>query len=375
MRTATVTIDPYALTHNLMQVKKRAPKAKVLAMVKANAYGHGIATVLPALQQADAIGVASFTEALEARQLGWDKSIGLVEGVFSAAEWQQAIDYDCGCVIHHEPQLIWALDNIPSPESATRIVWLKYNTGMNRLGFNYEQTIKVAKQLHSAGFQLILTTHFANADDYDHPLNTHQIQRFNEMLALLKATISDDIQGSLCNSAGVVNFPEHHHDWVRPGIMLYGSSPVVDQSAAQLELQPAMEFSARIMAFSTVDAGDSIGYGSRWMAQESTKTALVSIGYGDGYPRVVNEDTYVCVLAHNESDGSEQSYLCPVRGRVAMDMIVIDLSQVPDPISLDSKVILWGNAPHVDQIAANAGTIGYELLCRLSTRPERLQKA
>ncbi|MGP4787568.1 alanine racemase [Psychrobacter sp. 1Y11] len=385
MRTATVIIDPQALTHNLMQVKRLAPKSKVLAMVKANAYGHGVAMVLPALQQADGIGVASFTEAFEARQLGWEKSIGLVEGVFSADEWQQAIDYECSCVIHHQPQLDWALANVPSPDSATRSVWLKYNTGMNRLGFDDQQTITAAKQLHQAGYQLILTTHFANADDREHPLNDLQIQRFDKMLALLKSTVSEDIQGSLCNSAGLVNFPDRHYDWVRPGIMLYGSSPVIDKSASELELQPAMEFSARIMALSTVNTGEAIGYGSRWIADKPTRTALVSIGYGDGYPRVVNDETHVCVLVKDKSVGSEQncqsyqsyqdykSYLCPVRGRVAMDMIVIDVSSVPNNIALDSKVILWGNAPHVDDIAAQAGTIGYELLCRLSARPARKQ--
>ena len=382
MRTATVTIDPLALTHNLMQAKGLAPKSKVLAMVKANAYGHGVAMILPALQQADGIGVASFTEALEARQLGWDKAIGLVEGVFSADEWQQAIDYDCSCVIHHQPQLDWALANIPSSDSATRIVWLKYNTGMNRLGFDYQQTIEAAKQLHQAGYQLILTTHFANADDRKHPLNALQIQRFDEMLALLKNTVSEDVQGSLCNSAGLVNFPEHHYDWVRPGIMLYGSSPVIDKSASELNLKPAMEFSAQIMALSTVNTGEAIGYGSRWIADKPTRTALVSIGYGDGYPRVVNDETHVCVLVKSKTEDSEKSnqsdqgytsYLCPVRGRVAMDMIVVDVSALPEALPLDSKVVLWGNAPHVDDVAAQAGTIGYELLCRLSARPARVQ--
>lgn len=365
-----------------MQAKRLAPKSKVLAMVKANAYGHGVAMILPALQQADGIGVASFTEALEARQLGWDKAIGLVEGVFSADEWQQAIDYDCSCVIHHQPQLDWALANIPSSDSATRIVWLKYNTGMNRLGFDYQQTIEAAKQLHQAGFQLILTTHFANADDRKHPLNALQIQRFDEMLALLKKTVSEDVQGSLCNSAGLVNFPEHHYDWVRPGIMLYGSSPVIDKSASELNLKPAMEFSAQIMALSTVNTGEAIGYGSRWIADKPTRTALVSIGYGDGYPRAVNDETHVCVLVKSKTEDSEKSnqsdqgytsYLCPVRGRVAMDMIVVDVSALPEALPLDSKVVLWGNAPHVDDVAAQAGTIGYELLCRLSARPARVQ--
>ena len=371
MRTATVTIKPAALTHNLLQVKKRAPNSKVLAMVKANAYGHGIKIVLPALQQADGIGVASFTEALEARALGWQKAIGLVEGVFSANEWQQAIDHDCSCVIHHPPQLTWALDNIPKADSPTRTVWLKYNTGMNRLGFDDDTVIDAAQQLYDAGYQLILTTHFANADDAHHPLNAVQIQRFTTMLNRLKQTISIDIQGSLCNSAAIINFPEHHHDWVRPGIMLYGSSPVIDKAADELDLQPAMAFSARIMAIQTVKAGDSVGYCSRWVAAQETKVALVSIGYGDGYPRVVSDDAYVCVIDRQTS----QRHRCPIRGRVAMDMIAIDISAVNSSaaghITLDSQVQLWGDAPHVDEVAAHAGTIGYELLCRLSARPDR----
>lgn len=365
----TITIKPAAITHNLDQVKKMAPQSKVLAMVKSNAYGHGIAAVLPALQQADGIGVATLTEALEARQLGWNKTIGLIEGAFSADEWQQAIDSDISCVIHHAPQLQWALENIPSASSATRVVWIKYNTGMNRLGFDAEGVIAAAKQLHEAGYQLILTTHFANADDSTHPLNAMQIQRFTEVLSILQETISKDIKGSLCNSAGIVNFSEHHYDWIRPGIILYGSAPVVDQSAQELNLQPAMEFSAQIIALQTVHADNGIGYGSRWIAQKDTRTALVSIGYGDGYPRVVSEEAHVSVI----DTSNNQIYKCAVIGRVAMDMIVIDVSTTPEDIALDSKVMLWGDAPHVDEVAKHADTISYELLCRLSIRPKRVQ--
>lgn len=367
----TITIKTAAITHNLAQVKKLAPTAKVLAMVKANAYGHGVAAILPALQQAkpqaEGIGVATLIEALEARQLGWDKTIGLIEGAFTKDEWQLAIEHDISCVIHHEAQLTWALENTPPATSATRVVWLKYNTGMNRLGFNDQTLIPAAKRLHEAGYQLVLTTHFANADDRAHPLNAIQIQRFNDMLQTLKETVSSDVKGSLCNSAGIVNFPEHHHDWVRPGIMLYGSTPVIDKSARDLDLQPAMEFSAQIIALQTVNAGDGIGYGSRWTAMQDTKTALVSIGYGDGYPRVVSDNAYVSVI----DVINRQSYPCAVVGRVAMDMIVIDVSTVPESVALDSKVILWGDAPHVDEVAAHAETISYELLCRLSARPNR----
>lgn len=369
MRTATITINQAALTHNLSQVKKRAPNAKVLAMVKANAYGHGIKAVLPALQHADGLGIATFAEALELRQLGWHKTIGLIEGVFDANEWQQAIDYDCSCVIHHTPQLQWALDNIPKSDSRTRQVWLKYDSGMNRLGFNNNTILEAAERLHEAGYQLVLTTHFSNADNQQHPLNALQIQRFSEMLTHLKSHISPEVQGSLCNSAGIVNFADNHYDWVRPGIMLYGSSPVNDKDAAALNLQPVMDFSAQIMALRTVNAGDAIGYGSRWTAAQDTKIALVSIGYGDGYPRGMDEEAYVCVV----DAANNQSYPCIIRGQVAMDMIVIDLSAVPTDIALDSKVVLWGAMPHIDEVAAHAGTISYELLCRLSARPKRTQ--
>lgn len=364
----TLTIQTKAIAHNLNRVKTMAPHSKVLAMVKSNAYGHGVAAVLPALQHADGIGVATLAEALEARQLGWVKTIGLVEGAFFADEWQQAIEHDISCVIHHERQVQWALENVPADNSAARVVWLKYNTGMNRLGFTDDGVVTAAKRLHDAGYQLILTTHFANADDSHHPLNAVQIQRFSEVLEILKESISADIKGSLCNSAGIVNFSQYHYDWVRPGIILYGSSPVVDKSAHELDLQPAMTFSAQIMALQTIKAHEAIGYGSRWVAQKDTQTALVSAGYGDGYPRVVSEDAYVTVIDTN----SNQRYSCPVVGRVAMDMIVIDISTLPQSAVLDYEVTLWGDAPHVDEVAGHAGTISYELLCRLSTRPHRV---
>ena len=241
---------------------------------------------------------------------------------------------------------------------------------MNRLGFNAEGVMAAAKRLHEAGYQLILTTHFANADNRDHPLNALQIQRFTDVLNALRESISADIKGSLCNSAGTVNFSEHHHDWVRPGIILYGSSPVIDKSAQELDLQPAMSFSAQIIALQTVNANDAIGYGSRWVAQQDTRTALVSVGYGDGYPRVVSDDAYVSVI----DSTNNQSYWCAVIGRVAMDMIVIDVSTVPeDAHLLDSQVLLWGDAPHIDEVAIHADTISYELLCRVTMRPRRIQ--
>jgi len=368
MRTATVTIDSAALSHNLSEVKKRAPSSRVLAMVKADAYGHGVAAALPALQSADGIGVATFDEAKEARALGWSKVITLIEGVFCFNEWQQALDFECCCVIHHHSQLDWALKVLPKPKSKSQTVWLKFNTGMNRLGFNEADIIDAATKLNNAGYRLVLTTHFANADSVQNPLNAQQIRRFCKMLAYLKTHIHPDIQGSLCNSAGIINFAPYHFDWVRPGIMLYGSSPVTDQSAAELNLKPVMEFSAKIMALRTIYQGEGIGYGSRFVANQDTNVALVSIGYGDGYPRGISSNAVVCL--HNSFDN--QRYLCPIVGRVAMDMMVIDVSHIPQSIALDSLVVLWGQQPHIDEVAGFADTISYELLCRLSRRPTRL---
>lgn len=406
-RQAVVTLDTTALLHNLANVTQLAPNSKVLAMVKANAYGHGVAHCLPALSQADGLGVASFAEAKEVRQLGWDKTIVLIEGVFSESEWLHALSLRLCCVVHHQSQLDWALKHRPTPmvnpDAASAIsrpinqsalhpsqtIWLKLNTGMNRLGFEPNEIIAVAQALHDAGYQLVLTSHFANADIKAHPLNTQQIDTFQTVLTTLRQQVSPNIGGSLCNSAGIINFPECHFDWVRPGIMLYGSSPFSDISASEINLRPVMTFSTALMAIHDVTKGASIGYGSRYVADRSMRKGIISIGYGDGYPRVISDEAWVGVIQDN------QCYRCPVIGRVAMDMITIDLSPVPSP-SIASPVILWGNAamlfnqlplndqalqingptsntlaPSVDEVATWANTLGYELLCRLTQRPDR----
>lgn len=431
MRQCSIHINPTALSHNLHRVRQLASNAKVLAMVKANAYGHGLALCLATLKTADAIGLACFSEAEQARQLGWSGEIVLIEGVFSREEWAAAIHHQCQCVIHNQQQLQWALEQRPPTlittrhhriamssrgvyfgnsgnyqyhhicmdgvdEHPSRTVWLKYNTGMNRLGFGNDAIIFAAQQLHQAGYRLILTSHFANADDASHPMNQQQGSRFAAMLRLLKQQVSPDIHGSLCNSAGIVNFPNWHYDWVRPGIMLYGSSPVINHSAQQLQLQPVMTLAAALMAVHDIAAGETVGYGSRWMAAAPSRIGVVSMGYGDGYPRVVDDSTWVGLM----DDRTGSCHRCPIRGRVAMDMLVIDLSGVPEGIALGSRVILWGdaqqlsstdanthatsassansptsshlsNVPHIDEVAAHAGTISYELLCRLTGRPAR----
>ncbi|WP_131669198.1 alanine racemase [Psychrobacter pygoscelis] len=395
-RQASITINSSALTHNLSQVRRHAPDAKVLAMVKASAYGHGVAHCLPALQDADAVGVATFDEAIEVRQLGWDKPIVMIEGVFSEREWQQAIKWELTCVIQQQQQVTWALAHQPTNTDATndtnaslpsipahpsQTVWLKLNSGMSRLGFNADEILCVAQQLHDAGYHLVLTSHFANADLIDHPLNQQQIDTFNSVLTQLRTKVSSTVEASLCNSAAIINFPECHYNWVRPGIMLYGSSPFETVSATKLNLRPVMTFSTALMAVHDLDAGEVVGYGSRFTAAQPMKKGIISIGYGDGYPRVVSEAAWVSLY----QDG--HYYPCPILGRVAMDMVAIDLSAVPSP-KLGSQVILWGHpmgldqpsesvdgkgsqVPSVDDVAAWANTLGYELLCRITQRPKR----
>lgn len=384
MRHASITLNSAALTHNLNQVINKTPeKTQVLAMVKADAYGHGVRHCVPGLQQADALGVACFDEAKQIRDLGWQKGVVLIEGVFSQQEWAESIEAKCQSIVHHQNQVQWALENLPDADSPCRTIWLKLNTGMNRLGFEPEEIVAVAKTLVDAGYSLILTSHFANADRPDHPSNANQIKVFTDALTQLREQVDGHIKASLCNSAGIINFPECHFDWVRPGIMLYGSTPLEDISAQELQLKPVMTFSASLMAIHNIAAGAPVGYGSRFVANRPIVKGIVSIGYGDGYPRVVDGSAWVTVKPQpsegdrDSSTGAKEavSYKCPVIGRVAMDMIAIDLTEVPNP-TVGYQVTLWGDPdksePSVDEIANSAHTLGYELLCRVTQRPTRV---
>lgn len=384
MRHASITLNSAALTHNLNQVINKIPeKTQVLAMVKADAYGHGVRHCVPGLQQADALGVACFDEAKQIRDLGWQKGVVLIEGVFSQQEWAESIEAKCQSIVHHQNQVQWALENLPAADSPCRTIWLKLNTGMNRLGFEPEEIVAVAKTLVDAGYSLILTSHFANADRPDHPSNGNQIKVFTDALTQLREQVDGHIKASLCNSAGIINFPECHFDWVRPGIMLYGSTPLEGISAQELQLKPVMTFSASLMAIHNIAAGAPVGYGSRFVANRPIVKGIVSIGYGDGYPRVVDGSAWVTVKPQpsegdrDSSTGAKEavSYKCPVIGRVAMDMIAIDLTEVPNP-TVGYQVTLWGDPdksePSVDEIANSAHTLGYELLCRVTQRPTRV---
>jgi alanine racemase len=353
VRQATVYIDSDALQYNLNRVKQLAPHSKIVSMVKANAYGHGVKDCLAALDATDAFGVACLEEALEIRQLGYIQPITLIEGVFSEDEMQQVIEHKLECIVHHSQQVEWLIRHQQAYNALGLKVWVKLNSGMNRLGFKVTEIIDVIQRLKAEGFSCVLAMHFANADA-DHPLNEQQKQQF-----LHVKQACDPILASCCNSAAIYKYPELHFDFVRPGIMLYGASPFADQNVHELDLKPVMTLSAEIIALNQIQQGEYVGYGSSYTASCISNIAIVSIGYGDGYPRAYIKPNFVAI----------DQQLVAVVGRVSMDMIAIDVTHINTEIG--TPVELWGKHRLVDDVAAANGTIGYELLCRLSNRPMR----
>lgn len=351
MRDTRIILSATALQHNLQQVRHAAPHSQVLSMVKADAYGHGLSFAVQALADTDAFGVAFLAEAELVRGLT-TRPIVIMEGAFSLHEWQQAAEISAQCVIHQPSQLDWALQHVVQGTT----IWLKLNTGMNRLGFRPAQALDAAQRLRAIGYSLVLTMHYANADQPKHPLNAEQSTIFAQIVEQLAP-----IQTSVCNSAALLAWPALQGDWVRPGIMLYGSSPFSDHSAAQLQLQAVMSVESILLAQHELSIGTQVGYGSRWTAQRPSRIGVVAIGYGDGYPRTTQGDAAVVRIADQ---------LAPVIGRVSMDMLLIDMTDLP-PLPNGTSVCLWGTSPSVDQIAAAAGTLGYELLCRMTQRPHR----
>ena len=347
----TVTINQAALAHNLQRVKTFAPHAKVLAMIKSDGYGHGAVAVAEALQAADAFGVARLSEAVQLREAGVSKPVILMGGFFAPEQLADIAYYDISIVVQND----WQLQTLLStPLSKSLQVWLKINTGMNRLGVGLSDVDVFMQALQACEWvekPIKLMTHCSDAGEVDNPKTLQQWQRFNEAVA--------DYAGekSIANSAAILNFPQTHADWVRPGILLYGISPVKDKSAAELGLQPAMTLRSHIIALQQVAQGEAVGYGSQWVANKNSTIAIAAIGYGDGYPWSVKSNTPV--LIH------EQRY--PMVGRVSMDMMAIDIGGATD-IKIGDEVVLWGQGLPIETIADYAGTIPYELILKLTSR-------
>lgn len=346
----TVEIDLTALRHNLAQVQQRAGQAKVVAMVKADGYGHGLIATAEALASADALGVARCHEAKMLLDAGINTPVILMEGCFTDDEWAWAIANQVQFVIHNPEQLEHFLHlNLITPVT----VWLKLDNGMHRLGFAPDEFISAHHQLtaHDNCRDIVNMMHFAAADDLDDPLNGIQIGSFEQ--------ITEQLTGakSVANSATILTQPSRTYDWVRPGIILYGSSPVIGSTSAEYNLKPVMTFKANIIAIKEVQAGESVGYGRDWYAKKATTVAIVGVGYGDGYPRHAKSGTPVLI------NGKMASLV----GRVSMDMIAIELPENSNS-QVGDVVTLWGQGLPAEVVAEAASTISYTLFCGITNR-------
>lgn len=355
-RPARAILDAQALRHNLAEVRRRAPGRRVLAVVKANGYGHGLVWVARTLaDDADGFGVAALEEALVLREAGIRAPIVLLEGFFAPDELPALAEHDLAPVIHHAPQ-VEALEaaRLARPLS----VWVKLDTGMHRLGFPPETFPAVLARLRAARAvrEIRVMSHFAGADEPRERAATEaQIAAFDA------ATKDSGLERSLANSAAVLAWPQAHADWVRPGIMLYGGSPFPDRPAGTLGLRPVMTLETALIAVAQRRKGDPIGYGPTYRCPENMPVGVAAIGYGDGYPRRMPAGTPALVNGRPVA----------LAGRVSMDMITLDLRGAPNARPGD-RVVLWGDGLPADEIAARAGTISYELFCHVAKRIPRL---
>ncbi|MET1078509.1 MAG: alanine racemase [Pseudomonas sp.] len=353
MRPLLATVDLAAIRHNYALAQRCAPSRQVFAVVKANAYGHGVREVVSSLEAADGFAVACLEEAVTVRALHERARVLLLEGCFEPAEYRLASQLRLDVVVHDAAQ---AEALLAAELAAPLAVWLKLDSGMHRLGFNDRDLRHWHGRLVAAASvaELNVLSHLACADERGHPLIEEQLEAFLAVLDLPFA------QRSLANSAAVLTLPAAHMDWLRPGILLYGSSPFADLSAAQLGLKPAMRLTARLIAVREVAVGDTVGYGAAWLAQRPSRIGTVSCGYADGYPRQAPSGTPVAIGGRR----------VPLVGRVSMDLLCVDLTDAPQA-QLGDEVELWGAQVPVDELAQACGTLGYELLTRVTARVPR----
>ncbi|KPK40724.1 MAG: alanine racemase [Gammaproteobacteria bacterium SG8_47] len=350
-RPARAVISLSALQHNLRAVREAAPQARVMAVVKADGYGHGICSVARGLESADGFAVACMDEAVGLREAGFSKPITVLGGFSTARELDVVRSNALDVVVHHESQLT-LLEGAAIGDPI--VVWLKIDTGMHRLGFGIDAARAAYERLRNcrAVVQPVrLLTHLACADDRDDPTTAIQLQEFARVSA------ASSVPRSIANSGGILGWPDSHADWVRPGIMLYGVSPFCRGIGAELGLRPVMTLRSELIAVNRQARGARIGYGGTWQCPEDMPVGVVAIGYGDGYPRHASSDTPILV------NGKRVALI----GRVSMDMVTVDLRTQPQAHPGD-PVVLWGDGLPVEEVAASAGTIAYELLCGVTRR-------
>jgi alanine racemase len=354
-RVLRARIDAAALRHNLRRLRSIAPGSRVMAVVKANAYGHGLVPTALALAEADAFAVARLEEGLQLRSAGVDQPVVLLEGVFSAEQLAEAAHQRFELVVH-DPLQLALLEAHRGVHRFT--VWLKVDTGMNRLGFRPEEALGALNRMRSLGvpaLEIRLLTHLARADELDCAMTAEQVARFEALLAHCAA--GSAVITSIGNSAGTLGWPQARGHWVRPGIALYGVSPFPDRIGADLGLQPVMTLETTVIATKRVLAGETVGYGGAWRAPRETRIAILAAGYGDGVPRHLESGAPVMIGGR----------ALPLVGRVSMDMLAVDVMELPG-VEVGAVAQLWGPALPVERVAARAGTIAYELLCGVSQR-------
>lgn len=361
---AVARIRSTALRHNLERVRAAAPGAPVLAVVKADAYGHGLEQVARILASADAFGVARLSEAVRLREAGIEAPVVVLSEFIARADMDVAREYGLQLVVYCEAQVELLAGLMDGPAIP---VWLKIDSGMGRLGVAPAAAKRIVDRLQqcpAVGSAPVLMTHLASADERDNPATTAQLECF----AAAIGDWSGDV--SIANSAGLLGWPETlapgrvsyaGRNWVRPGLMLYGVSPFPGEAPRDAGLEPAMFLEGQLLDVRELPAGSRVGYGGEWLAQRASRIGVVNVGYSDGYPWRMPGGTVVGVGGAT----------APVVGRVSMDMISIDLTDVPDAISGD-RVTLWGDRPHVAELAACCGSSPYELLTGIGNRIERV---
>lgn len=349
-RKTVARINLNAIRSNLARVRSLAPESLVACVVKADAYGHGLGNVLPALDAAEILAVATMDEAQQCRDFGWKKRLVMLEGPSNSSECEIAERIACELVIHHESQLD-LLKNLARPEACP--IWLKLDSGMHRLGFPLSQCREVFAELsRRLGTQPnVLMSHFACADDPTNPRTEQQIKAFDLAVSDLPGQIS------LANTGAILNFPSSHRDIVRPGLMIYGVSPSARQSAKDIGIQPAMTLQCELIAINDVRKGESVGYGGSQVCPHDMTIGVAAIGYGDGYPRGMK--TGAPVLVNGER--------ATLFGPVSMDMITIDLSE-QQTANVGDTVTLWGKGLAVEEVAPWADAIVWELTCGVTAR-------
>jgi alanine racemase len=384
-RPAKVLIDLGALRHNCQLANSLSPESKTMAIIKADAYGHGAIQVAQALEDlVPAFGVACIEEALELREAGIQIPIHLLEGAFSKDEIQIAANNNFSlAVVNHEQKkalLDCQLDKLDQKSQEAFLlkeapikVWLHVDSGMHRLGIQPDEVASSYQELAACSHiqdDIVIATHFACADDLENTFSTEQVRQFQQGLAALdlqnfdESLLSSPIPLSLANSAALLGWPETRAGWNRPGIMLFGSTPFSAPHKEADKLLPVMTFKSGVIALREIPPGETVGYAATWTAARPSRIATVAIGYGDGYPVHAPSGTPVLINGHR----------CPMVGRVSMDMITVDVTDLPD-ISLGDEVILWGGSLSanlsVNEVANCAGTISYELLTRMPRRTPR----